>query len=510
MKALKGLLIYIGIILGIILGLGLILLCIMYFFPSVRIFGIGIVHYSKVLDTESVVLSDYAEYSSVELNINSNNIDISIVPFDKGDINYSLKLNIFGASSEIVEYRVTKSCKVDNGSLKINLNVTEPKGWISTGDSRINVYVPASLKFSLFTTTQGGDISIGDSKLSTKLSSLSVSTNNGNLILTNIGDGEEEKTLRLDNLNLTTGRGNFDLSNIDNVIVSNKVNLVSSGGNFKFNNLNASLDISGSEIRIDAKKIVCGLEGLNVITKNGYFNVDSLYSPNGAENTFITDNTTINLEELSGKTGIVTSYGEIKIGTLNSYSMIENENGRVVVGTAKEDIIIRTTMGDISVNSYLKSGKFKSKKGNIDVTSNSDYVRGYSTEISNEDGKVNVYNKINLLSVSTTGKSRVTVTFGQIKSGFGSVSEAFQHQIKASSQGSCKVYIPTLNTIPFMFVATGEISGEITGFTSDKGLTTVESRDSEQYYPSVESSANTSLNASFLFKGKIELNGYSE
>ena len=65
MKALKGLLIYIGIILSIICGLCLIVFAIMYFVPSVRVFGMSCVHFKETNSTESIKLNDYTGYTDI-------------------------------------------------------------------------------------------------------------------------------------------------------------------------------------------------------------------------------------------------------------------------------------------------------------------------------------------------------------------------------------------------------------------------------------------------------------
>lgn len=512
MKALKGLLIYIGIILGIILGIGLILLCVMYFVPSVRIFGVGVVHYNKVVDDETLSMTDYSSYTDVELNVNSGNINISILPTTEKNLSYSLKLNIFGISSEIVEYRVTKNCVVtDDNILKINLNVTEPSGWISTNDSVLTVNIPNSKRYSLYTTSSSGDIDIGKAGTSVSIYGINVSTVKGGLTITNLGNGTDTKTLNLKSLNLTTDDGFFDFSNISQITVEDRVKLIANDGRFKFDNIQASLDISGNGVRLDANSVSCGVQGLNAILKNGYFNISTLSCSGGGENSIITDNTSFNVNEISGRTGIVTTYGDIKINKLNGedgYSVIENTNGRVTIGTAQHDIVIRTTMGDITVENYYKSGTFSSKKGNIKVNSRSEYYKGCATDISNEDGKVEVYNYTNRLTINTTGKSRVEVTFGKIQSGFDSVTDTYQHQIRIKGQGSGLVQIPTLNTVPFMFMANNGVTGELAGFND--GKTQITDSVYEQYYPSQDSASDSRYNVSFLFDGKIELNGYSE
>lgn len=518
MRAIKGLLIYIGIILGSIVGLGLILLCVMYFVPSVRIFGVGVVHYGGVVDEDSIAINDYSSYSSIELNVNSRDININIVPTDDNAVNYSLKLNIFGISSEIVEYRVTKNCSIENDVLKINLKVTEPKGWISTNESALTVNVPSTKLYSIYTTSERGSVNLGSSKASLKLKSINIVTGKGNLWLTNVGDGTNVKTLNLTSLNLSTDSGLFDLSGINAINVTNKVKFVANNGRFKFDVINATLEITGDDVRLDANELDCGVGGLDVMLKNGYFNVTKLSCSGGGENSIITDNTSFNVSEISGKTGIVTSYGDIKISKLHDYTMIENINGRVTIGTALDNIMIKTTMGDISVDNYYKSGSFTSKKGNITVNSKveneaTDFTKGYSTEINNVDGKVIVDNAGNPLIINTTGKSRVEVVFRKIVSELSSAEAPYyKHQIRIKGQGSGFVRIPTLNVPAFMFEATGGVYGELSGFENNNNTHTKEDNmdsDSPQYYPNSTKRDEASTSASFLFEGKIQLAGYS-
>ena len=93
MKALKGLLIYIGIVLAMIAGIAILLFAGMYFFPTFRILGVGVVHGNRG-STEKVSLADYSGYEVVELNVNSRNIDIEIVS-EKND-------NAFAIDTQIV------------------------------------------------------------------------------------------------------------------------------------------------------------------------------------------------------------------------------------------------------------------------------------------------------------------------------------------------------------------------------------------------------------------------
>lgn len=514
MKALKGLLIYIGIVLGSIVGLGLILFCIMYFFPSVRIMGVSVVHYQKETEESTITLDDYSDYDDVIVSISSKTIGVSVIPVEEENIKYSMKLSVFGMSTEIVEYKLNKQVNVKDGKLQIFLNVTEPNGLINNSNSKVVVKIPSSLEVGIVTNSTKGDIVIGGSDLRLKLSSLSVTTDNGDLSLVNIGTGEEEKSLTLQSLTLSTARGNFDLSQITNLNVLKKIKLNAQDGDFKFNNVFASIDITGSGVRIDANKIVCGNDGFKAIAENGYFNVKSLSSSNGIENTIIVENIDLKIDEITGKTGIVTTYGDVNIGILNSYSIIDNENGNVKVSKAKDSIIVTTNMGNINVDSYSKSGKFQSNKGDISVKSIGDYIQDCTTTIINVDGKVYVDNKINQLYVKTTGRSHVQVIFREIKENFDTANgeKIIQHRVYTSTKGSCVVDIPTAKTVAFAFIAEGSISGELSSLQNDVDNSMyVYSSEKTQYYPNSGTTVvNDALdNAHFHFKGKIQIRSYS-
>ena len=498
MRALKGVLVYIGIVLGVAVGLGLILVCIMYFVPSFRIAGIGMIHFNKKGTEEVVSLESYTGYEDIVINANSDEIGIYVIPTEGNEISYNLNLSIFGLSTEIVEYQVVQHVEVNDGTLQIYFTVTEPKGWISTNDSALVINVPTSMKFGLVANTESGLVTIGSEKLSTNLSDLSVSTNNGDLKLINIGAGETEKSLTLETLNLSTHNGEFDLSSIESLTVLNKVKLYAENGKFVFKNVYASIDITGTGVDLLASKITCGTGGFSFIADSGYFEFDLLSCDASAENTIIAENIALNVKEISGKTGIVTSYGNLNINKLNGYTIIENEHGNVSVGVARDTIIIKTNMGSINVNEYYATGKFSSNRGDINVYSCGDFNEEYYTEISNVDGNVKVKNHINRLIVTTSGRSNVVVVFGKVKT-----DSVFQHKINTNTNASCVVYMPTVGVAPYRFIAKGIISGEIGGKVS--------ASETEQIYPSssTENKAAALKNCSFAFIGKIEFKAHS-
>ncbi len=84
MRALKGLLIYIGIVLAIILGIGVLIFGIMYFVPSFRIAGVGVIHTTNSDSGKITAMDEYSGYSDIELNISSKKIGVKIEANEQG------------------------------------------------------------------------------------------------------------------------------------------------------------------------------------------------------------------------------------------------------------------------------------------------------------------------------------------------------------------------------------------------------------------------------------------
>ncbi len=507
MKALKGLLIYIGIVLAILLGLCFIVFAIMYFAPNVRVFGMSCVHYQKTTEPETIQLSDYSGYSDIEINLSSNKIGLKIVPDEEiTDVKYSTKLNIFGLAFDITQYRVITNVEVKSNKLIIGLNMTEPNGLISYSDSCVEVKVPANKKIDVTVRTTSGKVTLGTDKVKLKVNNITIDTVSGNLIL--IGMADESGVLSINSLNMSTQSGKFDLSSITTLNVSSTIQMIAGDGYFKFKNVNAPIDVRGSDVRFDAEDINCGMSGLKFISDNGYINLKTLQSNAAAENTIVTDNCSVNIQNIYGKTGIVTTYGGINIGTTNHYTVLKSVHGNIKVEHALSDISVTTKFGGITVNEYKSNGIFISEKGDIKVIDKGDYVDGYYTKINNITGSVDADININKLLLQTTGRSKVSVTFREVKTGL-TPETTFQHQVKIGEGGSCTVYLNPIISKPFKFIASGEISGEISGITLEYEGYNVQSREGYQYYPSVNEKYRADTeSAYFLFLGKIHFTSY--
>lgn len=513
MKALKGLLIYIGIVLAIILGIAILLFAGMYFFPTFRIMGVGVVHGSAKQTGEVLCVDDYSGYSSMELNISSKKFSVNVDVSDSNKIEYVFEKDVFGIAYDTTEYKVLKDIKKDDGILKISMIVTEPEGLIANTNSSLTITVPKTKKFSLLINTTSGNVDVGTSGKMNNLKNVTVSTTTGRFTLCGVSkkEGDNNATLNLTSLNLSTNRGYFDISGVNSLKVTNTIKLEGNNGTFVFDKVTGSFNITGKGLKLDANEISTDYNGFKFISENGFFDIGKITTPEGAENTIVTENCDVKIDEISGRTGIITTYGNITIGSLNDYAILKSEHGNVTITKAKGDLSITTNFGNITVASYEKNGRFISTRGDIYVKGTGDYVQGVYTDIENTDGKIIVENKVNRLLVKTYGSSKVEITYKEIKGGLTDPLDVFQHKVDLHKNSSAVIYMPTQNyNTPFKFKAKGNIDGEISGLIPEYGGDKVKSSEKFQYFPTA-SEQNEELcrqSCYFEFYGTILFKGY--
>lgn len=510
MKALKGLLIYIGIVLASIVGIGIILFAVMYFVPSFRIFGVGVVHDGKKEEGTAVNLENFSGFSDIELSISSKKVSVNLdnSENDSTEINYLFSKNVFGIAFDITEYKVLKDVELKGTTLKISIIVTEPEGWISSNSSGLSITLPKAYNYSLLVNTTSGKVVIGKSREMSNIKNLTINTTSGDCKFGVLKTDEETIVTRnFNTLNLTTKSGLFDFSNIDSLICNNTIKLEGENGTFKFNKVNASFNVTGKGLKLDANEIVTDIDGFKFVSENGFFKIGKINTMAGAENTIVTENCDIKIDEVLGKTGIVTTYGNVSIGVLNDFATLRSEHGNIYIKKAKSDIIVSTTLGNITVDAYESNAKFVSIRGNINVKSTGEYKQGVYTTIENTEGAIVVDNKVNKLLVNTYGSSKVEIKYREIKSGLTDPNDVFQHRVVLADSSSAIVYIPTNQySIAFEFIAKGNVSGSISGLY---GGIDVKSSDNPQYYPNETMKEHSQTTCRFYFKGTINFHGHN-
>lgn len=509
MKAIKGLLIYMGIALAIIAGIAVVLFAIMFFFPNFRPFGIGIINKNDEIKGQGVSLFEYKDYENFELNINSKDITIKVVPtvyeikedkekkqeYIPPTFNYKLSYDVFGFTNELTEFNVVSDVAVVEDKVCMVVNVSQPKGLMSFENSCLYVYVPETINYNLIVNTEKADVILGAKDYKLTLNTMSIVTDSGDLYFNNMAD--VNNSMSINSLNISTKSGYMDFSSIETINVYGLTTLEATQGDFVFRNLiSGSIDAKGTGIKIQASSVKTNSAGFKFFSESGIFLIKNLECSVGAENTIITENCNFNISNIIGSTVIVSTYGNIKIEQITGDLSIESSEGDVELNFVDGNLDVVTQLGDIKVISYTKSAIFKSEKGIINVANNSDYVHNQTTQITSGDGNVTVSNKVNKLMVTTYGNSVVEISIKSVQNGLLDGAN-FEHTIILNDNSMGKIFLPSDK--PFRFKAIGKISGSIGGFY-------MKADDNYQYYPidSTEVIDGSKTNCSFYFDGVIE------
>jgi hypothetical protein len=370
----------------IVLGVGAYLML----FPNANVFGLA---YAS--NVEKLTISDVqnrnlnmSNYTRVEIITQNASVEI-LCGQTYAESNFILDKNSFGFYKlgsktdytynlyeiettlifELFEPEYSFLKLMNSTKLILNINSMET---ISPNMEFDIVTINGSVKF-------GGATKIAESSLIT-VNNLTVTTENGSIKI-------HEKASIKNNLDLSTING---VINIDGNVNSYNVNLSSVNGRITakdFTNFLVELNISStnSPITIDNVKGDVYLD-----TESGYFNANiiegDLRGTDRIRTTFIKVNKIyqeveignadglfiIDINEIRGRVTLLTSGGEIKIGSLLGWTDIRTSNANVNVAVAKtnnQQIKIITQAGNVKVDfkNFLNNNMITTRSGNIDV-----------------------------------------------------------------------------------------------------------------------------------------------
>lgn len=556
MKVVKGIFLYLGIVIAAILSLVVVVALMMFFVPSFRFFGLGLLNENIKSEEKTIVIADYTQdfLNKIDFIVSTKsfNVEINYVepkeakegepPINNNVITYYYYSNVLGFTTDKISTRVYKSIDVKDGVMTVSITQAEPSGFLYFVDSKVVINVPiqttdsSMYSYGVIANSKSGHITINGIKEKNQplnenenpdddveedkakyfnLRYLNVTTGTGSLFLNYVGNNEE--SLSLSSLVIFTENGNFDFSKIPVINVVDTVQITATKSYITFAKLKASVNVQGQDIEFTATEIETDDEGFEINAYAGKITIDKLVtSKAGAENIFISNNCEINLNDVKGKTGINAGDAKVNIVTMRDTAIIKTDAGDVTVKYMFGDLIdVISDSGNIVVDEYKKNGIFESNTGAICVYSTSTYTKGIKTRITTNSGKVRALIKANHLVLTTTGEADVRVAFQDVNE-FNSLSDSFEHTVTIAGKSRAKVYMPTLkegtnDRVKYKFMATGVITGSILGLTDVvTGSANVSHYEDYQYYPSTDSVDNSLLLSTFKFTGgHIEFEGYA-
>ncbi len=563
MKALKGMFIYVLVLLGILIMATVFLGVAMMAFKF-KVFGYGVVaHFNN--NTQVVSYTPSLDADTIEIEINAKHYPVEIKGVDSEDFGVvyrdkmigfykntgttyldgydytEIKTDKDGNKSSVKKNSHSPLYYDENGTLipwtsskdafesvvaeratKMVINLVEPEGAIWYKECKMLINIPKDKSYSIVFNGQDGNLTI-DADLS---------MNNLNIITKSAGvsfrTSEQLTSKEFSNLTMRTESGRFDFTNIDRVIMGSDGVLgsfeiaKSNGGKFAFKQLDAKVNIVANNVVFKADTVNTGSEGfyysckkgsLAIGTLNSHGDVADYVSSDEANKTYINsitaDTAKVTLNNVSGDLFVVTTTGDVVIGNIignavttdgvrmTGISSIETTNGDISVENTRENAILSSEYGDITVN-YYKGIRAYTKYGIMKVTNkshlncsavkydNTDYESNslqYSTILRTADGDIKAYNILTPCEMEAENKGNIYVEMTSLYT-----KDASGNTMKGSEIPEAK-YIFKSNKgkvdLKFKGVLTNAFLLEISAAKQSRVHGSVGSRNATEFYSTV-------------------------
>ncbi len=496
MSVVKGIFVYTLIFLGLVLGVGVILIGIMYFFPSVSVFGYSFYHgnnrgviYEVVAENQEVIGLDYlvpidgdilTNVDAVE--INADKWDINVVLYDATQVenNVTFFRVEFGraitgfvkSSDPEPSFTVTGERRALTGQTEqknvITFNVNEPEGAYFNRAAAINVWIPnttaeltdlritsGSGKITFVQASVADLVPIGDPEIDVANLTIVDGSNEVNVahidVLENLNLTADNSDLSVDrdyncNLNLDVNKGKYTFANINSGLNNAEVNIEAVNADIQFNNIAGNVTLMSDY----------GFFRANTIA--GSF---SALSHNDDDNNNACD---LRISAVLGSTIIENDSGNIEIGQVGQVNTnpastdlrIDTKSGDVDIDDCfAKNIVITSTSGVITLGNCLGSVDVTSQNGSVYVTFMTDdaVVDGVSasdiatavnnlnskhiniaTGVDRGNGAIEVYNTRGQMNLISNGRGRIVAHVDNLP-------DKSQNKITASN-GNVDIIVP--------------------------------------------------------------------
>lgn len=382
------------LIIGSVAALGLAMISVLYlfFFPNSKLFGFEYVSYNNLYHSSAY---DVTKIDTVKVNSRAYKVNIVPVTAQTASVKvYSNSMGFVKTKNNEVKIDVA----IDANILKINIE--EPHGLTFKNKSFVDVYLPVEKTF---------DLHLSNKSAKTYLQSESLKINN-------FSYSTEKGYLYISKANLL-GELNFNLNKAKCYVHTNTV----------LNTNNLTLMMSSGDLIADTKDF-----GIITILKNksGTINVKSCstissrikaggrYTIGIVDDVNIeSEDTNISIEKINNSCSIrLTKSGKVNISIVNCLASIETKSGDIIIASANDALSIVSDEGNVSVASATKKVNATTKYGNISITYNQD-VGSYNSEnefraalINTYNGKVTISGVENIqLTIINKGRANVTM-----------------------------------------------------------------------------------------------------
>lgn len=415
MKALAGVMKYIGIVLVCIILILAFAIGIMYF-TGINLLGfyfIQVDETGKQLKMQGITLpAGYESLSEnkISITLEAKNFNVKVIPHRGSDIEITCDASYIGLlratkvnGQKKAVYMPTLADSKANPSEPskgiFNWVITEPSGLFSMNEgSVILVKVPyessgenktLSNKYDLNIITKNGNINLfsssdDDGVLPLHIDSLNLTTKKGDAIFEGLGNGgsRDVATEKVFNkLSISTQGGKFDFTQFDRVTVNDKIKLDSKKATYSFKKLRSyynvvkdgdkttsvsgGVEITGTKVNFTADAVLCGSDGFVYKSDTGVLKIgrlesgiinDAYYNKKNANGEEVKEND-VNVTEyhiasaVPYENTIFTDSAVVDLGVVVGKMGLYNELGNVTIDLLSHQASIRTDNGDITIKS---------------------------------------------------------------------------------------------------------------------------------------------------------------
>lgn len=388
MTIIKGILTYTLIFIGLVIGVGVILVGIMYFFPSVSVFGYkfyqgndrGTIYEiipsaDKTGTANGLIYIDKAITDKLDaVEIVAKEFDVNVKIFKGSETStQSFRVEFTKSISGFVEknsdgptftIETKKKCLTGESVEKnvVTFTVNEPKGLYLNRNAHITVWVADNIcggKLNDLRIESGkGSINFEQGYLTDD------KTGDPNLNINNVTVKDKADTLEIKHINilnaLTINAESCNFS-IDRALACD-INLDCKKGKFKFGDINRKIASEKAIVKIDAVNADVQFNDIDgdvhLTSDYGFFRANKIIG---------------NFSSLSHNITDINNACDIDVKRVDGTTIIQNDSGKIVlgqVGLVTEDVALRidTKSGNVTVsNCFAKTAEINSTRGSVQI-----------------------------------------------------------------------------------------------------------------------------------------------
>ena len=457
MKALKGVLTYVGIVLLGIIVIASLTIGLM-FFTKGSVFG----YYFMQVNTDGTLVGSYdvevkaPNAEQLSIHVTTNRYSVRFIPHEGKTIDFHVDNHYIGfldadnvnkETKKVIAPTLLLQEKTVNGVKTVIAELNEPQGALSVSKiSRLTVHVPYQvsskvIKYNITANTGYGNVDITNSskevnsqlvEFPINVVGLNISTGRGNVTINGVGDENGVKdVLTLSSLNIKTEGGTFDFTSFKKISVESKINLSSKKATYKFNELESfitknnntgGIEIIGDNVKFTARKVVCGSDGFIYKAETGALNIDQLISGSIVEESKEVDKLDGEgkvVKDGHGNAIKVTVYKHTKINVPYENTIFANSS-EINLGVVVGKLGLYSEYGNVYIGVLSNQASMTTENGNIYIGTSGTLLNEYDSGDAWESNK----------RFSETSSLILFSTYGDI-----TVKEYYQDAVLYSKKG---------------------------------------------------------------------------